>query len=104
MNSSGLVLPAGSPMRDGNVTGRVNAPLPAFASPFPSVTDPRQSTSTCRSKVIDRLQRSACPRTLVFLSGYAELHDHADEADNDPGANRPAIAGYRQRVQNPDVI
>src|SRR3989442_632884 len=38
-------------MRLGNVTGSLNAPVPAFASPLPSVTDPFHSTSTCRSKV-----------------------------------------------------
>ena len=27
-------------MRDGNVTGSENAPVPAFASPLPSITDP----------------------------------------------------------------
>jgi hypothetical protein len=38
-------------MRAGNVTGRLNAPLPAFAVPFPSMIDPDQSTSTCRENV-----------------------------------------------------
>src|SRR5918993_5371847 len=45
-NSSGLVVPAGSPMREGNVTGRLNAPLPAFATPLPSMMGPDQSTVT----------------------------------------------------------
>jgi hypothetical protein len=38
-------------MRDGNVTGSVNAPVPAFATPLPSITEPVHSTSTCRSNV-----------------------------------------------------
>src|SRR5580765_4510017 len=41
-------------MRLGNVTGSENAPLPAFASPLPSITEPCQSTSTCRSIVAIR--------------------------------------------------
>ena len=49
-SSSGLVEPAGSPMRDGNVTGSANAPVPAFASPLPSMSPPFQSTSTLREK------------------------------------------------------
>ena len=40
-----------SAQRAGNDTGSVNAPVPAFASPLPSITDPFQSTSTCRSNV-----------------------------------------------------
>jgi hypothetical protein len=46
INSSGLVIPAGSPMREGKVTGKLNAPLPAFAVPLPSMTEPDQSTVT----------------------------------------------------------
>src|SRR2546428_12849394 len=38
-------------MRAGNDTGSLNAPVPALASPLPSVTEPFHSTSTCRSKV-----------------------------------------------------
>ena len=33
-------------MRDGNVTGSVNAPVPALATPFPSMIEPAQSTVT----------------------------------------------------------
>src|SRR6478609_9848409 len=51
MSSSGLVVPAGSPMREGNVTGSVNAPVPAFATPFPSIIGPDQSTVTVRENV-----------------------------------------------------
>src|SRR5262245_16347840 len=43
-------------MRDGNVTGRLNAPLPALAVPLPSITEPAQSTSTLRSNVMSRLR------------------------------------------------
>jgi hypothetical protein len=38
-------------MRAGNVTGRVNAPVPAFADPFPSMIEPAQSTVTVRENV-----------------------------------------------------
>ena len=56
-SSSGLVCPAGSPIRDGNVTGSVNAPLPAFACPLPSMIEPVQSTVTLRENtaIIDYL-------------------------------------------------
>jgi hypothetical protein len=37
-------------MRDGNVTGSVNAPVPAFTAPFPSMIGPAQSTVTVREK------------------------------------------------------
>src|SRR5437763_14451250 len=56
-------------MRLGNVTGNENAPLPAFASPLPSITEPFQSTSTCRSKVgIGPLFSLAHARSLVANS------------------------------------
>ena len=38
-------------MRDGNVTGSVNAPLPAFACPLPSMIEPAQSTSHVRENI-----------------------------------------------------
>jgi hypothetical protein len=45
------VWPAGSPMRAGNVTGSVNAPVPAFTDPFPSMIDPAQSIVAVRENV-----------------------------------------------------
>ena len=44
-------------MRDGNVTGSVNAPVPAFADPLPSMIDPAQSTVTVRENVAIRYLR-----------------------------------------------
>jgi hypothetical protein len=38
-------------MREANVTGNVKAPEPALAVPFPSITDPAQSTVTVRENV-----------------------------------------------------
>jgi hypothetical protein len=38
-------------MRAGNVTGRLNAPLPAFTVPLPSMIGPTQSTVTLRENV-----------------------------------------------------
>src|SRR6186713_2937597 len=55
-------------MRDGNVTGSVNAPLPAFASPLPSITEPCQSTSTCRSNV------AIAPSLLLYVAGPHPRH------------------------------
>src|SRR5688572_19554139 len=51
ISSSGLVLPPASPIRFGNVTGRVKAPLPALAVPLPSISPPSQSVVTLRSNV-----------------------------------------------------
>jgi hypothetical protein len=70
INSSGLVLPPASPMRFGNVTGSVNAPLPAFASPLPSINPPSQSVVTLRSNV------AMCPPVTVRLKA-------------DPTVNKP---------------
>ena len=42
----GLVVPPARRCATGNVTGRLNAPLPAFAVPLPSMIGPDQSTVT----------------------------------------------------------
>src|SRR4051812_32242706 len=47
-------------MRDGNVTGSVNAPEPAFASPLPSMIEPAQSTVTVRENVAILISLSKC--------------------------------------------
>src|SRR5512146_1342580 len=97
MNSSGLVLPFASPMRFGNATGSENAPVPAFAIPLPSMTDPFQSTSTCRSNVaIAASEMSGGSRTLLaFTCRDAELHRGAEQPEDDPGEHHPALLGHR---------
>src|SRR5215510_6569581 len=83
-------------MRAGNETGSENAPVPAFASPLPSVTEPFQSTSTCRSKV-----------ATVFLSlpsaSNSHLHRHSHQSDHDPDNGNPALSRRGCRIKNPDV-
>jgi hypothetical protein len=49
-------------MRRGNVTGSVNAPVPAFAVPLPSMIVPCQSTVTVRENVIDISSLILVPR------------------------------------------
>src|SRR5687768_2682257 len=52
MSSAGVVLPSPSAaMRLGNVTGSVNALVPALTEPLPSIRVPVQSTSAFRAKV-----------------------------------------------------
>ena len=51
ISSSGLVTPSASPMRRGKLTGRLKAPLPAFAVPLPSMIEPSQFTVTLRENV-----------------------------------------------------
>src|ERR1051326_6770295 len=99
MSSSGLVLPPGSPTRAGKLTGSETAPVPAFASPLPSLTDPCQSTSTCRSNVaigssMVRDDAEGRPlRTLLLASSHTELHGGADQAEADPRDRNPAPSG-----------
>src|SRR6266511_703023 len=101
-------------MRAGNVTGSVNAPVPAFASPFPSGTDPCQSTSTCRSNVAMSLLRLGtvlrpCATFDVkiastLLSGDSQLHRGPDEAERDPrNGNQPIAWRGRGWIDNPHV-
>src|SRR5829696_497149 len=73
ISSSGLVLPPGSPTRDGNDTGNENAPLPAFAVPLPSMIGPVQSTTTLRENVaINHSNRKTPPR--IGAAGGSPTH------------------------------
>src|SRR5712692_3556875 len=107
MSSSGLVLPPDSPMREGNVTGSENAPVPAFASPLPSMTDPCHSTSTCRSIVIGasavRL-KTGHSLMLSLPARHAQLNGGADQSDRYQRHQHPALLGRRrQGIQDPDA-
>src|SRR5256885_309020 len=87
---------------------RVAAGCPAFASPLPSVTEPFQSTSTCRSNVAIDSSRSARPAggaLHLFLSARdAQLHAGADQPEHDPRNRPPSLPRRRRhRIQNPDV-
>src|SRR4029450_10464748 len=85
INSSGLVTPSASPMRRGKLTGRLNAPLPAFAVPLPSIIGPSQFTVTLRENVaIKRL------RSFLFACHH-QLHDHADGAERQPREQHPGL-------------
>src|SRR5258706_7558918 len=99
MSSSGLVFPPDSPMRDGKVTGSENAPVPAFASPLPAITEPCQSTVTLRSKVAMSPPVNARPqgwattlfRRLCSLRGDCQLHTCADEPERHPHKGDPPL-------------
>src|SRR6185436_16749431 len=105
-------------------TGSVNAPVPAFTSPLPSVTEPFHSTSACRSNVAINLPPKRFEvqgsrfwvRLLVtgywllptgsstLSAGDRQLHAEAQEAETDPRDRHPAASGRRrQRVENPHV-
>src|SRR6266550_3483284 len=106
MSSSGLVLPPGSPIRAGNETGSANAPVPAFASPFPSATVPFHSTSACRSNVAMRAPPNLKLQIadLLFASRDSQLHTRADQPERDPHEGHPALSlRGRHRIQDPDV-
>src|SRR5713101_7844545 len=109
-------------MRAGNDTGNENAPVPAFASPLPSITEPCQSTSTCRSNVAMR-SPSDCRLLVVdsrmrlaiadwrfritestFASRDSQLHAEPDQPEHDPRNRHPALSRRRRhRIQDPDV-
>src|SRR3954453_7603202 len=100
ISSSGLVTPSASPMRRGKLTGRLKAPLPAFAVPLPSMIGPSQFTVTLRENVAiqppDRRTREVRPASLLaWLSGDRELHDHAGHAKRYPHQQHPVLPGCR---------
>src|SRR6478672_3450293 len=106
-SSSGLVCPAGSPMRAGNVTGSANAPLPALTCPLPSMIEPVHSTSACRENVaIPELQSEQT--VIVLLASFgrdAELNERADQPHHQPDDKHPALPGCRiQGIRQPDVV
>src|SRR5215510_3935246 len=87
-------------MRDANVTGNENALLPAFASPFPSITDPAQSTSTCRENV------AMSPSSIEIsplLARKPQLHRDTDEPEHEPRQRRPSLSRQGLRIENPDL-
>src|SRR5688572_16161314 len=64
-------------MREGNVTGRLNAPVAAFAMPFPSMTGPDQSTVTDLEKV-----------AIDVLNPQSQIHNPSIANRQSPIANR----------------
>src|SRR4029453_2072283 len=97
-------------MREGNVTGSVNAPVPAFTCPLPSMIGPDQSTVTVREKVISVSSRqssggsrqshppvispvvSACSPFLGLPRSPGPLNNRADQAKDEPHGDHPALA------------
>ena len=71
ISSSGLVLPAGSPIRSGNVTGSEKAPLPALRPPCrPSIRLPNPSSRCVRTL--------PCLPPMVRPEGGPYFVDHYD--------------------------
>src|SRR5260370_8974370 len=83
ISSSGLVMPPGSPIRAGNVRGRLKAPLPAFAVPLPSMIEPSQFTVTLRENVAIHNLLSL-GTSLLSLSLLGELDENARDAEREP--------------------
>src|SRR5258708_32455397 len=96
-------MPAGSPIRAGNVRGRLKAPLPAFAVPLPSMIEPSQFTVTLRENVAIQNLLSV-GTSLLSLCRYGELDENARDAEREPDEQDPVLAWRRvHRIGQPDV-
>src|SRR5262245_20109282 len=84
------------------VTGSEKAPVPAFASPLPSMIDPCHSTSACRSNAAIDVP------PVEFLSSFpdrdAKLDHRTDHTEGQPTNERHTIPrNSARRIQDPDV-